>query len=262
MNADNYRLGFVWPGGGSEQDYYQFLEAAGDNVKLFMSCTRVGGTGDNDHDVDALHRTARVDWLCEAAARLKCLELDAVFWPCTSGSFILGRKHAENQVQALQELVGVPAGSTSLAFAKALLLANLNRVSVLATYPEPATKAFVEFLSEFGIEVVDLKWLDAASGWDAAIMTPEFIKEQIATVLDNDAPVVLVPDTALPSLMYVDELEQIAGRPVLTANAVTMWDAIRLMSSEFQVDGFGSLLSGKFLDQVNENQTQNAVAMA
>ena len=249
MRMNDYRLGFVWPGGGSEQDYYQFLEAAGDNTKLFLTCTRVGGSGDDDHDVEALQRTAQISWLCEAAVRLVCLNLDAIFWPCTSGSFIGGRKHAEDQVQALNELTGVPAGSTSLAFALALNRAQIDHVSVLATYPEPASNAFVKFLSEFGITVEEMKWLDAPSGWDAAVMSPEFIKEKIQTVLDNDAPVVLVPDTALPTLMYVQELEDIAERPVLTANAVTMWNAMELTAGQFSVEGFGSLLSGELLGE-------------
>ena len=33
--------------------------------------------------------------------------------------------------------------------------------------------AFVEFLKEFDIEVVKLDWLDAACGWDAALLEPE-----------------------------------------------------------------------------------------
>ena len=61
------RLGFVWPGGGAEHDFYQFLEQTGDRARLYLTCTRVGGDGDNDHDIGALEQTSRTDWLIEAA---------------------------------------------------------------------------------------------------------------------------------------------------------------------------------------------------
>jgi hypothetical protein len=45
MNEKQSRLGFVWPGGGSEHDFYRFLEEAGDYARIYMTCTRVGGDG-------------------------------------------------------------------------------------------------------------------------------------------------------------------------------------------------------------------------
>ena len=245
MTHDVSRLGFVWPGGGSEHDFYQFVEATGDVVRIFFSCTRVGGSGDDDHDLYALHRTARLDWLEEAAKRLVSLNLDCVYWPCTSGSFVLGRKHAEAQLETLTNTVGVPSGSTSLAFIKALQHANFDRVSVLATYPEPASREFEKFLGEFGINVLRMKWLDAASGWDAAVFEPQFIVDHIPDVLHSGAQVLLIPDTAFPSMFSIEEFEKTAGIPVFTANGVSLWDAYQMMRKGFRADGFGTLISGQ-----------------
>ena len=38
----------------------------------------------------------------------------------------------------------------------------------------------------------------------------------------------LVPDTALPTLDILAELEESLGKPVLTANQVTLWQAFHL----------------------------------
>jgi len=65
---------------------------------------------------------------------------------CTSGSFIVGRRGAERQAEAIREVAGVPASSTSLAFARARSTLGLRRVAVLAPYPEPASRAFVPAL--------------------------------------------------------------------------------------------------------------------
>lgn len=242
MSDAALRLGFIWPAGGAEHEYYQFAEALDDRIKIFLSCTRTGGGHDDDHDVDHLLQTAQIDWLNEAARRLVCLEPDCVFWACTSGSFIVGRAGAEAQVSALTQTTGAPAGSTSLAYAEVLRRLGIHSVSVLATYPEPATMAFVAFLEEFGVNVVKLDWLDAACGWDAALLNPEVVMQKTKDVAVKDAQAILIPDTAMPSIFLAGALESAVERPVLTANVVTLWHAMAVAGRPIPIDGFGSLL--------------------
>ena len=93
------RLGFVYPGGGAEHDYYRFAERHG--FQVFLAGSRIPA-GD-DHAVEALLQTARTEHILESARRLLTLRVDAILWACTSGSFILGRAGAEAQAQALRE---------------------------------------------------------------------------------------------------------------------------------------------------------------
>src|SRR5262249_44098146 len=151
------RLGFVYPGGGAEHDYYRFAEANGFTV--FLAGSRIPA-GD-DHDVEALRETARTEHIVAAALRLAAPRLYAVLWGCASGSFILGPAGAAAQARALAAATGLPATSTSLAFVAALRRLGARRVAVLATYPEPASRAFASFLGEHGIAVDKLCWLDA-----------------------------------------------------------------------------------------------------
>lgn len=232
------------PSGGPEADYYSYEEAANGAVKFYFTISRVGGDSGNDHDPDALRQTAQVEWLLEAAERLRAFGLDSLQWACTSGSFINGRAFAEAQAAALARSLGVPATSTSLAFAMALSYLGLRRVAVLATYPEPAARAFAAFLGEFGVEVARLDWLGAPSGWDAARFGESLIMPAAAKLLEPGIEAILIPDTALPSLHYLDRLEGRVAVPVLTANAVTIWDAERIAGRHSAPPGFGSLLSG------------------
>ena len=242
MSESALRLGFIWPAGGAEHEYYQFAEALDDRIKVFLSCTRTGGGNDDDHEIEHLRQTARVDWITEAARRLVCLEPDCVFWACTSGSFIVGREGAETQLKALEKATGAPAGSTSLAYVEVLRRLDTRSVGVLATYPEPATMAFVAFLEEFDIQVVKLAWLDANCGWDAALLDPEVVRQKTIEVAVNDAQAVLIPDTAMPSIFIAETLEQAVDRPVLTANVVTLWHAMVLGGRLIPIEGYGSLL--------------------
>jgi maleate cis-trans isomerase len=231
------RLGFVYPGGGAEHDYYRFAEAHG--FQVFLAGSRTPG-GD-DHNVDSLLRTARTEHIIEAAKRLMTLRVDAILWACTSGSFILGRAGAEAQAKVLREAIGKPASSTSLAFVAALDHLGARRVAVLATYPEPASRAFAAFLSEYGVVVTDLRWLDAPSGFDAANIDEPRLAATLSKIDLARAEAVLIPDTALPSLDLVDHLEVACRRPVLTANQVTLWAALGLAGQPLAVSGFGRI---------------------
>jgi maleate cis-trans isomerase len=233
------RLGFIYPGGGAEPDYYRFAEAHG--FQAFLVGSRIPG-GD-DHAVAALLQTARTEYIIEAAERLLALRVDAVLWACTSGSFIVGRAGAEAQVRALRETTGKPATSTSLAFIDALAALGTRRVAVLATYPEPAARAFAEFLAAFGITVASLSVLDAANGFDAARIGSERLKQVLDSTKLNGVDAILVPDTALPSLDVVEILEANAGRPVLTANQVTLWAALGLVHHDVAVANCGRIFS-------------------
>ena len=129
MNNQHARIGFVWPGGGAEHDFYRFLEETGDRARLYFTCTRVGGDGENDHDVDALEQTSRLDWLVEAALRLVPLNVDCVYWPCTSGSFVRGRAHAEQQLQTLTDTVGaLPAALRWHLLKRCVIVASVESV--------------------------------------------------------------------------------------------------------------------------------------
>src|SRR5262245_50372450 len=243
MRNGQVRLGLLYPGGGAEQDYYQFAESVQDRVRMFLVGTRVGGGGNDDHSVASLLRTAEIGNLTEATRRLSLLRPDAVMWACTSGSFIVGRRGAERQADAMAEVAQVPASSTSLAFARALSMLGLRRVAVLAPYPEAAARAFVAFLGEWGIEVDGFLWLDALNGFDSALIPADAVVRAARETDRLTAEALLIPDTALSTLPIVDELERTLGKTVLTANQVTIWEGLRLAGSSLTVAGHGQLLA-------------------
>ena len=60
----------------------------------------------------------------------------------------------------------------------------------------------------------------------------------------NDHPraeAILLPDTALHTIEFLDELEAAAGKTVLTANQVTVWEALRLAGALMPQEGLGTL---------------------
>ncbi len=69
-------------------------------------------------------------------------------------------------------------------------------------------------------------------------------EEVINFALENtrqDADVLLIPDTALHSAAWLTDLERATGKPVLTANQVSFWEALRLCGKLTPQSGLGRL---------------------
>ena len=237
------RLGVLYPVGGGEWEYYRFAEALDWQLRPCLFCTPLYGE-ENNHDPAALARTAALDNLARTARSIRPIAAHAAMWACTSGSFILGRAHAEAQATAIAEAAGCPASSTSLAFANAARAMGARRVAVLASYPEAASRAFVGFLEESGLEVSALACLDAPGGQDAYEMPLSRLAEAgRALVADVRADALLVPDTAIAGFELVRTLEAGLPMPVLAANQVTLWEGLRIAGRLAPVAGHGRLLA-------------------
>lgn len=218
------RLGFLYPGHAAEDDYPRLATRLAPAPVIELVHTTVG---EDAHRVDALHDIGTPERLGLGADQLAG-RVDAVVWACTSGSFVRGWGGARQQADALGQRLGVPASSTSFAFVEAVRSVRARRVAVAATYPPGVAATFVAFLGEGGVEAVSLGAEHVITAAEVGTFGPDRVRRFVAAADHPDAEAILVPDTALHSVDLVDELEQDLGKPVLTANQVTMWEALRL----------------------------------
>ena len=237
------RLGVIYPVGGGEQDYYRFAEATGGAVRIFLVTTRLYGE-DRDHDVASLLKSGDITALGIAGGKLEELNPDAVIWACTSASFVGGYEWSREQASAIGKAAGCPASTTSLAFIHALDTLNLNRVAIMASYPEPVSAKFITFLEHRNKHTVNIQCLDILSGWDAALIPSAQVEEAVCAVDHPDAEAILVPDTALPTFHLIAGLEEKLAKPVLTANSVSLWELLRLADAPQQRVELGRLFMG------------------
>ena len=233
------RLGILYPGYSGERDYAE-AEQRLEGVEIRIDHTDVP---DDVHVHDAAIRTGADEHLHPGAERLRDWQPDSVFFACTCASFVYGLEGAREQARKLQEAAGVPASSTSLAFVDALQALGVKRVAVAATYPAELTSDFVEMLGAAGVEVVAQRSLGIMSGGEVAESVTESDATEAVRASDHaDAEAILMPDTALPSLAWVDAVEAEAGKLLLTANQVSLWSGLRLAGDRAPRDGFGRLL--------------------
>jgi maleate cis-trans isomerase len=160
---------------------------------------------------------------------------------------VFGWEGARRQVAELAGDFGGPASSTSLAFVDALRALNVRRVAVAATYPAPVTRCFVELLSDAGLEVLGSGSRDIVTADEVGTLDRDTVLGLVAKDDHSDAEAVLVPDTALHTVRWLDELESAVGKPVLTANQVTVWEGLRLGGQPLRTTGHGSLFRAGLL---------------
>ena len=71
------------------------------------------------------------------------------------------------------------------------------------------------------------------------------LQRVLAAAMAGNAEAVLVPDTAMHTLAIVDKLEAAVGKPVLTANQVTVWKGLELLGAPPTLPGLGTLFEAR-----------------
>jgi maleate cis-trans isomerase len=217
-------VGLLYPGHSAEDDYPR-IEALLNGLNLPIVHTDIG---EDAHRVDVLQEMGSRERLAAGVEELRLSGAESVVWACTSGSFVYGWEGAHEQIRALAAAAGLPASSTAFGFVHAARAVGAERVAVAATYPGDVTELFVRFLEAAGLEVVGNRSSEIVTAAEVAAWDREQVVQLVRTGDHPQAEAVLVPDTALHTVAYLPELEAAVGKPVLTANQVTVWEGLRL----------------------------------
>jgi len=232
------RIGVLYPTTGLVDEEFHRLAPPG--VAVFMHRVSVRG----NISVDQIKGFSDVDNLTKYAKDLESLRPNCIAWACTSGSFLMGKEGSQRQVAALARSTGTPVTNTSTGMVRALEHLGVKRVGVGTPYPSDLNTPIVRFLEEHGFEVVTIHNLGLQNDWEIGTTSPEVIYNLARRVSGEGAEAVFLACTGLPALDLIDTLEKDLGRPVLTANQVTMWHALQLCGiSTEELDGYGVLFS-------------------
>ncbi|MFJ8024408.1 decarboxylase [Streptomyces sp. NPDC096311] len=233
-------LGFLYPGHSAEDDYPRIEQLLGSDVRLQLVHTDIG---EDAHRVDALREMGSAVRLSAGVEELRLSGAEAVVWACTSASFVYGWEGAHEQVRALARAAGLPASSTSFAFAHAVREVGARRVAIAATYPQDVTDLFAAFLREAGVEVVSIRAAGITTAAEVGTWGEAEVLELARAGDHPDADAVLLPDTALHTAAHLSALEKDLSKPVLTANQVSVWEALRLADRKVNAPALGTLFT-------------------
>jgi maleate isomerase len=166
-----------------------------------------------------------------------------VAYACTSGSFVNGAAGELVLRRTILDAGAPRACTTSGALVDALAVLGITRLSIATPYIPDVTDRLVLYLAEQGVATVASDGLGLL-GQIWRVSYREVI-EMVRAVDRDDAQALFLSCTNLPTYDLVEPLERALGKPVITANQVTMWAALRAMGRS--AVGGGALLHAAHL---------------
>ena len=187
---------------------------------------------------------AMADETARAASELATAEVDVVVWGCTSGSVIVPREKLE---AAMTEQAGVPSVTTFGSVLAALTTMGAKRISMGTPYVDFVNEEEARLVEKEGIEVVSWYGLRLGETQEErrgiGRVPPESLSRLVRYIDRPEAEVVFLSCTNLATVEKIAELEAEIGKPVITSNQATFWNAMRTMGLRDRIEGYGSLLA-------------------
>lgn len=157
-------------------------------------------------------------------------EPEVITYACSSGSFVDGAAGERGLLEVMREAGAPQAVTASGALVQAAEALGLRRLAIAVPYVPAVTDRLRGFLDEHGIEVVTSVGLGLqASIWKVGYRQ---VVDIVRSADRSEAEAVFVACTNLPTYDLIAPLEAELGKPVLTANQVTVWAALRAMGLE------------------------------
>jgi maleate isomerase len=160
-----------------------------------------------------------------AVRALTAAEPEVTAYACTSGSFVGGIAGERAMCEAMRRAADLPAVTTSGALLEAVAELGVRRIALVTPYTASVTESLEAFLAESGTTVTGRAYLGLTRHiWkvpyrDVATMAREAVGQR--------AEALFISCTNLPTYDVIPQLEAELRIPVISANQVTMWAALK-----------------------------------
>jgi maleate isomerase len=235
------RIGVLVPAGNPtvEPELYRMAPAS-----VTLHFARLDATAGAPGAADGMERRtlAYLDSLPAATRSLAAVRPSVVVLAHTAVSYLTGFTQEPALVDRLTALAGTPAVTAARAILAALAHLGVRRIALATPYPEVIGAAGRRYWEAAGLEVVAHHQLD-----DIANIYEETEARAYALARQADVPsaeAVLISGTGLPTAGIVEVLERDLGKPVVTSQTASLWQALRVVGIDPRVHGYGRLLAG------------------
>jgi maleate isomerase len=166
-------------------------------------------------------------------------KLDCVAYGCTSGTIAAGYPSIYEKVNLAKPNTKVTTPITSAI--KALKKLNINKISVFTPYTDEINQSVAEYFKKENVEVISLSYFNIASDLDIGKVDEDYLFEVLSKIDLSESDALFVSCTALPVLSLIDKLEKKLGKIVLSSNQTLIWDTLKEINYNKDIDGFGQL---------------------
>lgn len=180
--------------------------------------------------LDLARLVSEHETLREAVRALSAVSPQVVTYACTSGSFVGGVAGERAMCAAMAQAGELPSLTTSGALIDALQEIDARRIAVVTPYTKSVTDSLESYLQEAGITVTGRAYLGLTSHiWKVPYRD---VVDMARQAVVGAADALFISCTNLPTYDVIPQLEAELRMPVLSANQVTMWSALRAIGAE------------------------------
>ncbi len=212
-----------------DREYWEWLPG---NVPLHVTRTPFL---DQQVGVDMAEQLSEDEVLTAAARALIIADPAVTAFACTSGSFVHGLAGEERCRQAILAGGARRALTTSGALVEALTTLAIERLAVATPYDASTTTRLIEFLGEAGFGTPSCAFLGLKG--DIFRVSPGTVYRLVRAADCEDAEAIFISCTNLWTREVLSTLEHELGKPVLSANQVTVWAALKAVGAKGEVPG-------------------------
>ncbi|WP_053763011.1 aspartate/glutamate racemase family protein [Streptomyces sp. AS58] len=181
--------------------------------------------------LDLARLVSEHETLDDAVRTLTAISPEVVAYACTSGSFVGGIAGERAMCEAMTRAGAVPSLTTSGALLEALRELGVRRVALVTPYTVSVTRALQEYVAEAGVTVTGCAYMGLTRDiWkvpyrDVAAMARQAVRGR------SGADALFIACTNLPTYDVIPQLEAELRMPVVSANQVTVWAALRRLGT-------------------------------
>jgi len=179
-----------------------------------------------------------------AAELLAGLTPHVIVYAFTGSSYVLGAE-ADDSLRARLETRarGIPVVLTGPAASEALRILGVHRLALIHPpwFSEESNAKGKDYFRTRGMEVVSCARMTPVRPFTE--VPPAEVYDWTKANVPRDAEAVFIGGNGLRAIGVIQALEEALGRPVLTANQVTFWQALRAVGMTSKVSQYGRIFA-------------------
>ena len=169
---------------------------------------------------------------------------DVIAYGCTAGSMV---SPLDRLTGRMREIGGIPAVATAPAIVHALRAIGARRIALATPYHDALNRHEMDFFAANGIETVAHKGLGIGAGGaheyvNIARVPKDAVLAHARSADNRGAEALVISCTDFATLEALPQLERDLGKPVISSNLATWWQALRAAGIEDRYSGYGRLL--------------------
>lgn len=183
--------------------------------------------------LDLARMISEHETLQNAVSTLTEVTPEAVAYACTSGSFVGGVMGEHAMCEAMSRAGSVPAVTTSGALLEALVELDVRRLALVTPYTVSVTRALEEYVAQAGVTVTGCAYMGLTRQiWKVTYReVVDMARRAVVRGRLGAADALFLSCTNLPTYDVIPQLEAELRIPVISANQVTMWAALRRLGT-------------------------------